>query len=128
MAILTQISNHLNSLGYSLEDFTIGEKEGVIASRSTDNNITLFEISPNFVILEITLLSYKPITNEMKDFVNQANRVLSIAKAYWFSSDDGNAALKLNAIYNGKYTKETFTVFYELLKGDVDHIISQPLL
>lgn len=122
--LLDQLGNHLEFLGYKIEKQEPKADSNrllIIASHSKNNNIVLFEMSPGFVLLKVSLTTQRKPTPEMDAFINEANKKFDISKFY-YDVDSELAIIRFEAIYTGIYSKELFGQFVDFFQKDQDRL------
>lgn len=124
-SIIDDISNHLSFLGYktTIEKAKIGgEKDIVLATHDQRNNVVIFSLTPDMLLLKINLTTNKKWDKNMSDFINNANKSFNCARVYYDTTDERLAILRFEAVYTGQYSKEVFGHFFDLFNNDVDNI------
>lgn len=115
---LKQMANHLEFLGYQIEKLdTEGDREFIAARHSKDNNIVFWEMIPAFAMFKVSLTTKKKSSAKIDAFINNANKSLEISKLY-YDIDDNVLTLRFEAVYVGKYVKETFGQFHKIFEND----------
>lgn len=116
------VSSHLEFLGYKIEIRESDKKEGkiiLLALHDQRNNVLLVSSSPNLLFLRIHLNSTKKWSDEISDYVNNANKVLNCARVF-YEVEDGSISVVFETVYTGPYSKEAFGQFFDLYNNDVN--------
>lgn len=124
-SVLDDISNHLSFLGYKtvIEKAKIGgEKDVLFANHDQRNNMAIFSLIPNVMLLKISLTTNKKWNDKMGDFINNANKSFNCARAFYDITNEGLVTLRFEGIYTGQYSKEVFGQLFDLFNNDIDNI------
>lgn len=117
MKTIEQISNHLEFLGYKVEQRAPNENGRVlcIAKHATRNNVLYVNLSDNLIHFRVTLHSNKKHSVDMDVYVNKVNSALTTSKVYVDEEDDG-INVNFETAYMGEYTKDIFAEFFDYLE------------
>ena len=119
--ILDEMANHLEFLGYKIENIpskSEGGKPVVLAKHLNKNNMLLFKMSDGFISFCTNLNCDKKLSIEMIEYINTINYSLSISRVHVFISDDQLTTIRFEAVYIGAYSKDLFSKFYDYLMDD----------
>lgn len=123
---LRDIANHLEFLGYSISRLELREDtEWVIAKHEDNNNWILQQPSEGIIFVQIRLNTGKKHTAAMEKAVNTLNSVLDITRFFYTVDEaDGLVEVRIESIYTGKYVKELFSKFYEMVENDQKRLVT----
>jgi hypothetical protein len=125
-ANMENMAQHLELLGYRIEKnnyVTTTGKPYFIAYHESDNNIVVIEYMSNFIILRTMLTTSKPLSADMKDFSNKANKSFTILRMYLNTDEDKKGTqMSFVAVYIGEYKKQIFGSFLNEYKSDINSI------
>jgi hypothetical protein len=119
--LLEDVNNHLEFLGYKTEIKEAkkkGDKRFLLALHDQHNNIIIFDSSPDLLFLRINLTSAKKWSDEIPEYVNNANKALNCARVF-YEIEEGKISLVFETVYTGPYSKEVFGQFFDLYNNDI---------
>ncbi len=124
---LENMGKHLEFLGYKIEKKPEKDKSEdyyFAAHHDVENDVIVVAFTSDLYFLGVNFLSVKPITPEMNNFINKANKVFNVARFYCEPDPvTGGSYMRFNTIYTGPYSKTTFALLIDLLKTDLNAIL-----
>lgn len=119
---IDDIRNHIEFLGYQVKrigEEKAGEANVFSATHPQRYNLVIVEIYPNPVLIKCNLVTKdaEKISNEVYAFLNLANEKMGTFKVY-ADIDEKKMILRFEAIFAGKYDKETFGAFMSQIYND----------
>lgn len=121
--ILKQIADHLEFLGYKIEKLEMSNNREIIAARHEIHNNYLFhEVLAGVTLFQVSLTTSKKKDKNMDEVVNIANKNFLISRFY-FDVEDDLVVLRIEAVYMGDYSKESFARFEEQFEKEQSQLI-----
>lgn len=121
---LKKIADHLEFLGYEIEKLDTGEGREYIAARpATGYNYIFHEMTPDFILFQVSLRTEKKQDSGMGTAVNRINKALGLSRFYYdIGEEDGLVMLRIEAVYVGLYLKEKFARFQDRFEKEQEMV------
>lgn len=128
MSNLEKILNHVSFLGYQSEEYS--EESGYtyhfITHKKNSSTIELYVLGEEIIYFRY-VLELSNIIQDEEDFLNVLNDLNGdtlVSKVFYRPShDDGTASiLTIEGSFIGKYSKERFSLFFNLFSNDIENV------
>ena len=125
---MTKILNHLEFLGYTIEKNekkNTDDRQWYACAHPIHYNISCWEMRPSCVMFRMSIrtdVGFQPKTFE---YFNDANRRLTITKAFADKGDEEHVLIRFEAIYTGGYEKTVFGTFMDDVQNDTQRLFKQ---